>query len=94
MSEKHWRSVMLNVSKLSEFDLSTIDVCSLRPEERDAVIREVIRRASAERARVMRALIKWPWLWWHDRKRRHDSAVATYARSFIGRNNKHEQLGI
>jgi hypothetical protein len=60
--EKHWRAVMLNVSNLSKLDLSAIDIRTMTPAEREAVIREAMRRARAERAAVMRDLIKRLWL--------------------------------
>jgi hypothetical protein len=59
--EKHWRAVMLNVSNLSKLDLSAIDIRTMTPDEREAVIREVMRRARAARAAVMRDLIKRLW---------------------------------
>lgn len=72
---------MLNVSKLSELDLSAIDVRRMTTEERDAVTREVIRRARAERAKLMHDLIKWLRSWWNGRKPRRVPAVQTYASS-------------
>jgi hypothetical protein len=46
------------VSKLSELDLSAIDMRKITREDWEAVRREVIRRAHAERAKLMRDLIR------------------------------------
>jgi hypothetical protein len=54
---------MLNLSKLSELDPSTIDMYRITPEEREAVVREAARRAHAARDNVMRDLIKRLRLW-------------------------------
>ena len=58
---------MLNVSKLGELDLSTIDLGVITPEEREAVIREAIRRGRAERNKVMRDLFRRLRSWWRPR---------------------------
>jgi hypothetical protein len=52
---------MLNVSNLSKLDLSAIDIRTMTPAEREAVIREAMRRAHAERAAMTRDLIKRLW---------------------------------
>ncbi len=49
---------MLNVSNLSKLHLSTINLRTITSEEREAAIREVIRRAHAGRAKVMYGLVK------------------------------------
>lgn len=59
---------MLHGSNLSGLDLSTIDLRTVTPEEREAVIREVIRRARAERDKMMPDLIRWLRSCWRDRK--------------------------
>jgi hypothetical protein len=59
--EKYWRAVMLNLSNLSKLDLSAIDIRTTTSAEREAVIREAMRRARDERAAVMRDLIKRLW---------------------------------
>jgi hypothetical protein len=60
--ENDRRAVMLNASNLGELDLSTIDLRATSSEERKALIREAIRRAQAERARLVRDVTKrlWP----------------------------------
>jgi hypothetical protein len=68
--------IMLN-EKLSECDLSAIDIRTITPEEWEAVKREVLRRAHAERAKVMRDLIKRLRSWWQGRKHRRDAVVQT-----------------
>jgi hypothetical protein len=55
--EKYWRAVMLNLSNLSKLDLSAIDIRTTTSAEREAVIREAMRRARDEGAAVMRDLI-------------------------------------
>jgi hypothetical protein len=69
----------MNISELSKLDLSTIDVRKIRPEEWDAVRREVTRRAHVERAEMMRRLIKRLWSRWGDRRPRRDLGVWIYA---------------
>jgi hypothetical protein len=59
--EKHWRAVMPNLSNLSKLDLSAIDIRAMTSAEREAVIREAMRRARDERAAVMRDLIQRFW---------------------------------
>jgi hypothetical protein len=50
---------MPDIVKLRECDLSTIDMRTLGPEEWAVVKREVVRRAYAERTKVLRHLIGW-----------------------------------
>jgi hypothetical protein len=52
-------AIMPDIIKLRECDLSTIDMRTLGPEEWAAVKREVVRRAYAERTKVLRQLIGW-----------------------------------
>lgn len=59
---------MLDMHRLRECDLSTIDVRSLSPEEWDAVKREVVRRAHAERASMLRHVIARLHAWWRPHK--------------------------
>jgi hypothetical protein len=49
---------MLNVKHLGRIDLSTIDLRTMTPDEWDAVKREAARRAHAERAKLMRGVVK------------------------------------
>jgi hypothetical protein len=70
---------MLNVSKLGELDLSTIDLRSLTPEEAEAVRREAYRRARAERDTAMRELVGCLRSWWQSRKLRRDRVVQSRA---------------
>jgi hypothetical protein len=58
---------MLNTSNLSELDLSTVDTHTITVREWAAVKREVVRRAHAERANVIRGLIQRFRPGWHDR---------------------------
>ena len=44
---------------LCENDLSKIDIRALTPAEWEALKREVVRRAHAERARSIRAFVRW-----------------------------------
>lgn len=60
---------MLDIHRLEESDLSTIDIRSLSPEEWHAVKREVVRRAHAERATMVREAIARLRSWWGNRKR-------------------------
>jgi hypothetical protein len=71
----------LDISKLGELDLSAIDMRTITPEEREAVMREAARRAHAERAKLVHDLINWLWSWCKGRKPRRDPAVQTYASS-------------
>jgi hypothetical protein len=59
--ENDGSAVMLNASNLSELDLSTIDPRTISSEERKALIGEVIRRAQAERTRLVRDVMKRLW---------------------------------
>ena len=72
---------MTDLQTLSECNLSTIDMRTITPEEWEAVKREALRRAHAERAKAMRYLIKRLWSWWQGRKQRRDPVVQTYASS-------------
>jgi hypothetical protein len=67
------------MEKLGERDLSTIDLRTISPEEWQDVKREVVRRARAERARVMRELLRRLACWWQRRKQQRDPVVQTYA---------------
>jgi hypothetical protein len=49
---------MLNVSNLGKLGLSTTDLRTMTSEERQALIREVIRRAQAERAGLVHDVIR------------------------------------
>jgi hypothetical protein len=73
---------MLNETHLRKLDLSTIDVRTLTPEEWDAVKREAARRAHAERAKLMRGLVKELRSWWQDHKRRRDPVVRAGKKSW------------
>jgi hypothetical protein len=55
---------MLDVSNLGKVDLSAIDTREITSDEWEAVKREAIRRAHAERARVVRDLAKRLWCGW------------------------------
>ncbi len=59
---------MLDMHRLRESDLSTIDVRSLSPEEWHAVKCEVVRRAHAERATMVREAIARLHAWWRPHK--------------------------
>jgi hypothetical protein len=72
---------MLNVEHLAKIDLSTFDLRTLTPEEWDAVKREATRRAHAERAKLMRGLLKELRSWWQNHARRRDPAVQAGKRS-------------
>jgi hypothetical protein len=52
---------MRNVSNISELDISTINLRALAPEGRKAVVREISRRAYAERARLVHDLTNRLW---------------------------------
>jgi hypothetical protein len=66
---------MLDLSRLRELNLSEIDIRSITPEEWEAVQREAVRRAHAERAKLVRDLIKQLRCWWQDRKQRREPVV-------------------
>lgn len=66
---------MLDIHRLKESDLSTIDIRSLSPEEWHAVKREVVRRAHAERATMVRVAIARLRSWWGNRKRQRTAAA-------------------
>jgi len=72
---------MLNVKHLGRIDLSTIDLRTMTPDEWDAVKREAARRAHAERAKLMRGVVKELRSWWQDHKRWRDPAVQAGKRS-------------
>jgi hypothetical protein len=80
---------MLNASTLSELDLSTINMRTITSEEREAVIPEVIRRAHAERAKLVQGLMKrlWPCL---SRRRFSDLKSGAPSRATAG----HRSAGI
>jgi hypothetical protein len=72
---------MLNIENLSECDLSTIDVRGITPKEWEAVKGEVVRRAHAERAKVLRQLAKRLRCWWGIRKERRGRPAQIYISS-------------
>jgi hypothetical protein len=69
------------MEKLSERDLSAIDMRTIAPEEWEDVKREVVRRARAERARVMRELFERLKCWWQGCEQERDPVVQTDASS-------------
>lgn len=71
---------MLDIRRLKESDLSTIDIRTLSPEEWHAVKREVVRRAHAERATMVREAAARLQSWWGNRKQERP-APARAARS-------------
>jgi hypothetical protein len=68
---------MLNSAKPSQLDLTTIDLSSITPEEREVVMREVLRRAHAERNKVMHDLMTQLWSWVAGRQAAMKSAPDT-----------------
>lgn len=62
---------MPNAAKLSQKDLSTIDLRTVTPEDWEAIKHEVNRRAHAERARVIKAVVAWLCSLWAHSTRNH-----------------------
>ena len=80
---------MLDDHNHRETDLSTIDVCALTPAEWEALKREVVRRAHAERGRAMRAFAKWLFRWIRMRLGAHSAE-----RSYIHTSSSEQSGGI
>jgi uncharacterized protein YjiS (DUF1127 family) len=58
-------SMELTMSGNTKFDFTNLDYQSLSPQQREALVRGIIRQAQADRARAMRAALRKPaaWLW-------------------------------
>lgn len=66
------------MEKLSEQDLSALDVRTLTPEEWTEVKRAAVRRAHADRSRLVLELVQRLRRWWQARRQRRDPVVQTY----------------